>query len=433
MSPSIDVRSKSLSAQRSQIWPQPEIQPDETKSEAHEKPKKKKNGFSKMWRIVTGTRKGPQPPSSGMSEKHDDNLPLAPPPPLSYLVERGPGDLTLVPGRHTSTPSLSSAPGPKNISSAAMSPTPEPPSMLPSPVSSRPSGGEQETTSNAQQISGNEENGEVNQPSSTLKNVQSVASEPDTRQGVLQDSQGTVHSLTESVSKPPSSGRPPSILGREKSLPPLPDEFKLRPATAQLEGRPQTVYTYDLRHISLGPNPPPQDFLPSQGSLRTPDNRRQSFGGITSRPNLSSQTMPVHRQDQPGYPVNRYDEFALSNRSLRPLQEIQSPPVPQTPSKRRSKFGFTSFLIKKAPATEPELVTPSTAPTMEFPTLRNSTCDGREEVMGNGTSLSKHSNFSAGARMSLSSRKAIEELVAQDHEFVAYRYPSNDQRLDLLR
>jgi hypothetical protein len=35
--------------------------------------------------------------------------------------------------------------------------------------------------------------------------------------------------------------------------------------------------------------------------------------------------------------------------------------------------------------------------------------------------------------MSIASRKAIEELVDQDPEFVAYRYPSADQNLTLLR
>ena len=37
------------------------------------------------------------------------------------------------------------------------------------------------------------------------------------------------------------------------------------------------------------------------------------------------------------------------------------------------------------------------------------------------------------SRMSVASRRAIEELVDQDPNFVAYRYPSVDQNIALLR
>lgn len=73
----------------------------------------------------------------------------------------------------------------------------------------------------------------------------------------------------------------------------------------------------------------------------------------------------------------------------------------------------------------------------QFPVIRKSGSDGQDEVLTNGyaTSTSRHSALStaAGQRMSVVSRKALEELVSQDTEFVAYRYPSNEQRLDLLR
>ena len=35
--------------------------------------------------------------------------------------------------------------------------------------------------------------------------------------------------------------------------------------------------------------------------------------------------------------------------------------------------------------------------------------------------------------MSIMSRKAIEEFVEQDHDFVVYRYPSQSQPVDLIR
>jgi hypothetical protein len=66
--------------------------------------------------------------------------------------------------------------------------------------------------------------------------------------------------------------------------------------------------------------------------------------------------------------------------------------------------------------------------------------DAQDDMTTNGytTSTSRHSALSSnppnsGLRMSVTSRKALEELVQQDPDFVAYRYPSSDQRLDLLR
>ena len=78
----------------------------------------------------------------------------------------------------------------------------------------------------------------------------------------------------------------------------------------------------------------------------------------------------------------------------------------------------------------------------QFPSIGYSLYDTQDDVATNGyaASTSRHSAISASTntqspnlRMSVTSRKALEELVQQDPEFVAYRYPSNDQRLDLLR
>jgi len=76
----------------------------------------------------------------------------------------------------------------------------------------------------------------------------------------------------------------------------------------------------------------------------------------------------------------------------------------------------------------------------QFPSMGYSPYDNQDDLTTNGyaTSTSRHSTFSSGPlnpnmRMSVTSRKALEELVQQDADLVAYRYPSNDQRLDLLR
>ena len=70
----------------------------------------------------------------------------------------------------------------------------------------------------------------------------------------------------------------------------------------------------------------------------------------------------------------------------------------------------------------------------EYGTARSLTRDG-EDVLSNGgyaTSASRHSALSTAPRMSVTSRRAIDELVAQDPDFIAYRYPSTDQGLELV-
>lgn len=100
-----------------------------------------------------------------------------------------------------------------------------------------------------------------------------------------------------------------------------------------------------------------------------------------------------------------------------------------TPTKRKSRFGLSSLLGKRA-SKEKEA--------HRFPTMRNSGTS--DDIMTNGynTSISRHSGMSLGGsgpgpRLSITSRRALEELVSQDAEFVAYRYPSSEQRLDLAR
>jgi len=77
----------------------------------------------------------------------------------------------------------------------------------------------------------------------------------------------------------------------------------------------------------------------------------------------------------------------------------------------------------------------------QFPAIGYSLYDQDDvATIGYAASASRHSAISASTnapspnlRMSVTSRKALEELVQEDPEFVAYRYPSNDQRLDILR
>ncbi|GLB37079.1 hypothetical protein LshimejAT787_0401300 [Lyophyllum shimeji] len=404
-------------ARRSQIWP-PD-QPEAGETHVEENPKKKKKGLAKIWGIVTGSNKqataAHRDPSQSL-DRTDDDLPLAPPPPLSYLVNRGSSDLRSASGRLGSSPSLPSLASPK----LAGSTSPE--------------------NAEARKTSVNYEDQENQVRDDTIgknqivppKNVHPVISEPDMRLRIPRN-----------ISPPPpipsSSPRPPSF--REKSLPPLPAEAVARsPSNNAGEPRPRTVYTYDARQLPPGSGPA-HDFLPPSAPFRTPDVRRQSFGGLSTRPNLAVQTMPANARQlaSPAF-GSRYDEFGHSRRSLGPLDQFRDTiPIQQTPTpKRKSKFGFASLFGKKSTQGEPEYADPSLV--HQFPPMRRSGSDGQDDLNVNGyaTSTSRHSALSANAavpqsRLSVTSRKALEERVAQDPEFVAYRYPSSDQRLDLLR
>lgn len=434
---------------RSRIWPSVELG---TVNDAHntpeDKPKKKKKGLAKIWGMVTGSSKNAGATSREASQSLDrteDDSPLTPPPPLSYLVNRGPGDLRTN-GRHGSTPSLPSIVSPKPTS-AGMSPSTGPSSILSTPPSSRLSGPDVEIVE-ARKTSGNhEEQGIIQHREDIIsksqplpRNVHPVISEPDMRQR-----------LSRNISPPPpipsfpkSLTRPPSLITREKSLPPLPGEPESRsPSNHTLEPRPQTVYSYDTRTPPPGSGPA-HDFLPPNAPFRTPDTRRQSFGGLSSRPNLVVQTMPINLKQQSSPDSRRafgfgtrYDEFGQSRRSLGPLDMFRDmgQTTPASATKRKSRFGFASLLGKKSHAQEPEYLDPTAK--QQFPSMRRPGSSGQDDPTAiDYASTSRHSAFSSGGpptRMSVTSRKALEERVAQDPDFVAYRYPSNDQRLDLLR
>jgi len=233
---------------------------------------------------------------------------------------------------------------------------------------------------------------------------------------------------------------PPPVISREKSLPPLPSGEQPARITPSDQARPRTVYAYDHRILPPGSSPA-HDFLPPQAPFGTTDVRRQSFSGTSSKPNLALQTMPTSKPvdfDSRRSLGPRYDEFGTSRRSLGRLEHVQEhPPRTSSPppsTKRKSKFGLSALLGKKDKS-EPEPTQENIShqvPSLGYSPYQDDLTDGYT------TSASRHSTFSSvppnpNLRMSVTSRKALEELVQQDADFVAYRYPSNDQRLDLLR
>jgi hypothetical protein len=264
------------------------------------------------------------------------------------------------------------------------------------------------------QIDDKENYAVVADESGRLKLLHPVTSEPDIRQKLQ------LNTFTSNGMTLPRSTKPQVMLSREKSLPPLPGEAKLRPNNPAMESRPQTLYTYDPRQVGQESS----DLTLPHAPFHT-EPRRQSFSGSTSRPNLGIQTMmPLGAYDPSKGPGGMYNEFGVSRRSLGRLEHIDENPQPFTPSKRRSKFGFASLLGRKS--TQPEPANGSNS--HEFPT---SLFEGEDNL----TTAYTHSvsRQSAGPRMSVTSRKALEERVEQDREFIAYRYPSHDQRLDILR
>jgi hypothetical protein len=430
-----------------------------------EVPKKKKKGLAKIWNTLTGSKsKGSSQAGSFNDQtqsfdRTDDDLPLAPPPPLSYLVERGPGEHN-TPVPRQSTISLPSTASPKNVlSSPAVSPGTPPSSLLPSPASSRPSNADPEIVGEKKTLNWNQDEEERADPLAeegsklfaSPKSLHQITSEPDIRQSQL-ESPSFLSNL--SVPQPVPAIRPASMLLREKSLPPLPHEINLHPPADQPDSQPRTVFPYDHSQIPAGASPPVQDFSAPRAPYYTEDARRQSFGGITSRPNYTTQTLPsrgMYAQELKA-PATSYNEFGGSRRSLGYMEHVQEKQhtTPYTPSKRKSKFGLATFLGRKSQVYDRDLLA-----SHDSPVSRRSTSDTRDDVTYNGSFATSGSRHSITPRMSVISRK-VEELVeqvhirfrsaalasllltllanlSQDPTFVAYRYPSSDQTVDLLR
>lgn len=409
-----------------QVWSEAELEPTTSRQSVpqSEGRRKKKKGLAKIWNLVTRVAKHDNKREMDINGRGDDE-PLAPPPPLTYLLSRE--------GRHASSPALSTNTMRMSQSPVGLSPTTASTSHLPSSSSiSRPS--EQDSLYN-QKSSGDPETRTVAEDRLS-KNLHSMTSEPDMRQLHSQSPSSspshtptplTNHSGVTTLAVQPSS------LTREKSLPPLPGQARER---RPMDDRPKTVYTYEPRHPAGGST---NDLLPPQAQFRNGDARRQSFGGLTSRPNLDG-LVGRHTAGGPNarasaaFPAT-YDEFGGSRRSLR-LDSSSNRISTLQPAKRKSKFGLSSLFGRKEP--QKNLMQENVA--QQVPTFRRSGGSDGQDDNGYGGSVSRHSAFSGygsqpgpGSRMSVTSRKALEELVAQDTEFVAYRYPSNDQNLDLLR
>jgi hypothetical protein len=446
-----------------------------------EEKRKKKKGFAKIWSIVTGSSPGPKSEHShsksvdfkatGGNQVYaiaDDDYPLAPPPPLSYLVDRdGGGNRSR---RHSSTPclpgtvgqhpsqSLPQSPSQQGYNGVSTSPPTAPSSVLPSPVSLR-------------------------MPPATNDTLVLVAAgyseqENDAQQQFMVE-RNFIPPSNSGFSSPRSTSplpqRPHTIfLGRDKNLPPLPSNENPGvgfPSASDIAGtnRPQTMYASldGPRHVVppmatvtedfSGMSEDPTMFSPHQVAFRN-DGRKQSFEGMERPRVIGSNLFDTHRGTRQngtytngngggfnayhtyhgnghGVGGDAYGEFGNSRTSLGWLEDVQKSQRPpsqtqsykgrvgsvettgtgarsKTPSKRKSRFGLASMFGKKKDET-------------------SGGEDGEgDSVMYSMPSSEVHqfpsSDGRTSARMSVTSRKAIQQLVEQDPEFVAYRYPSND-------
>ncbi|KAH8828433.1 hypothetical protein DL96DRAFT_1669498 [Flagelloscypha sp. PMI_526] len=385
---------------QSQLWSASPQQESPSSPYGNEEPKKKKKGLAKIWDKMKGGSKTPKQDtisSRGTSHTFDrqmeDNYQLTPPPPLSSLV-RGESSR-----QGSSTPSLpTSIPSQKTsgMSGQGLSPPTPPSSILPSPISSRPSEHPEITVDTRRSIYGEEVDlaGDETIGKHISRNIHPATSEPDFRRRLsIAPNAGSIPPIPQSPMLQPITASP---ITQDKSLPPLPGNDN-----TPVEARPQTVYTYDT-------------------AFRTSDMRRQSFSGTsapTDFPMMSSNksaTMDTRRMIRP----SGYNEFGASRHSLgnvldHPNRNGTASPVPS--AKRKSKFGLGSLLGKKRKESfSDESLQQGYGP--------GGYSDGE---MGYGTMRSGHESVGVGARKFY--------IVAQDSEFVAYRYPSGDTRLDLLR
>ena len=439
----VDLGSNAPTLRLGEQWPQGDVSLSQMNSR-DAVPTKKAKGFKKIWKIVTGAKSksvdhSTNPRGQSMTSPTDDG-PLDPPPPLSYLVnrERGGGAR-----RHVSTPSLPTATAVSpNVSSSYMHSTPTAPSsIIPSPTSSRPSGGDDLFRGNGHIPSDPEDNKVLSGD---------YVPESDSRGRTTRSSSRTLSSMNgplTPVSTP--SQRPMStVVRRDKSLPPLPGEASVEFPTHHLmpEMRPQTMFAYDPRTLAGYP----EGLAPPQAAFRTTDTRRQSFGGVSSRPHPAVQSLPARGavargqvHVPPFLAEEKYSEFGASRMSLgqwdsaRKSQRSLQVPSDGKPKKRKSKFGLSSLFGKKSSGHGQ--TQDGVSDSLEYPSYRTSQSDSPYDSMtvnGTGyasTPMSMHSGHAT--RPSVSSKRTIEriERVEQDREFVAYRYPSTEQPLTLMR
>lgn len=374
------LRMNGRVSEEAEVLPTENVAPETTK---------KKGGLAKIWRLVTGAKAADSKYTRGEAfSRTEDNLPLTPPPPLSYLVERSPANAHhRVLSSTSSLPSTMNSPkfsimangGHQSIMSPAMSLAP----LSPSPAS---------PARRSRNISGSHESRDV----ATELRIPSEgrASMADVQQ----------RSVTMPVVRPISvyAG------SRDKSLPALPPDSGL---VEDEQSKPLQISTNGLPPGAGPPMPGLYLSSPDAPYQNGASQRPQSFNGVASSNFVPQMVTSQSFNPSMSRPEGQdYNDFALNARaadqydaqSLQPYEEPQS-------SKRKSKFAFPSlFSGRKSTVGEPF------ARSIRSETIRD-----------DASSFGYTSRSSVAPRLSIMSRRALEESIEQDPQFVAYRYPSN--------
>jgi len=142
--------------------------------------------------------------------------------------------------------------------------------------------------------------------------------------------------------------------------------------------------------------------------------RRQSFNGLTSRP-----TLPVGA-GRASIPGMAYNEFGASRHSVATFAPIPQP----APRRRKSRFGLSVLLGRKEKNANNIVIQAPLEVMSEKGRSRQYSYEspGRPDITPR--------SFSQPG-LSAITRHPLQDLIQQEPDFVAYRYPSKDEHLDL--
>lgn len=414
-------------------------------------------------------KRSPQP--------EDLTVPLDPPPPISYLVNRSGGPSERVPPPPLS-PSMQSSNGsfgqPQYRSASAPVPTfvkSTPPSaasssMLPSPTSNRSPW--RDSISEGRRDSAAPDDADLTSATEEMTERRDYLPAPGpsraSRYSMQQDNprrigHGPATSSSTGTFNPRRSGRESSVSSSiYKDLPPLPLETPSFPMSSPTQlplPMPSPTPTHDRPMTTYDLDGPPRPQFASE-------RRRQSFSGLIGNPVESfNKVLSRSRKNSelvpPRFSAVHYDEFGRSSASLGRLEDPRHYDMQHRQQlssnksadalnvggttrshKTRSRFGFTSLFGRRSVEREDGLkqsaldgmgLAPSDGRTYARQTERypaprlsrsdNALRDSRASVV-------------TFPRSSMASSRRLDSLIPQEDNFVAYRYPSEVERLDII-
>jgi hypothetical protein len=454
------------------------------RSTSPEAKSKKSSGLGKLWKKVRSKKSEPKYQSSSypsLAQVDDMNAPLPPPPKMSYLANQRPPPLPHT--RQASTPGsqtvyLPSPAHPRNSSqpSGAISPTTAPSSLLPSPTSNRfpwrESTGDERRQSTAKDLYPDNEvahhqlssdpNAPAQYPEMNGTRGQGSASSEYGRLAPPSASNQLTRSPAPSTMVSSSAHSPRPLSSVHKPLPPPPSSdasVRQSSATPTFQGN-----GYDTARQSTVVNSEDTFLPPAPFRDEGYDSRRQSFGGMTYRPDALPPGAAQRSPPMMSY-ADTYQEFGNYDGYMSAPYSSGTMSDSSTKNKRKSRFGIP-FLGKKdkdksnapphvngmadlrasayiptsplsSPARPPfghgqrskssaSLTTPDFAPGLNATPFHSQPFGFSES----GRPMSGVSTFSAGQRIN---KPLINEAIPRDHDYNPYQYPSPEQMMDVSR